>query len=267
VEKVKKIRSKNPVINSGYYQGLQQEIHIRTGITKPVIYKAIRENDTSSPKKMEAIRMALEIIAQRSKGVYTLEEPISLYHSSDSNLLYTYWDYLKWQFEERVELIKGKIFKMAPAPSSGHQTVSLNLTLEIATMFKRQPCRVFSAPFDVRLSIPNAPKDTTVVQPDLCIICDETKIDSKGCNGSPDLIVEILSASNQSHDLNRKFEIYESSGVSEYWIVDPSMRIVFVYTLQNSKFVGLRPFGEGMVVESPLFPQLQIAVENIFYRA
>ena len=110
----------------------------------------------------------------------------------DLTKTYTYSDYLLWQFSERVELIKGFIRKMSPAPSRKHQTISYNLTLSIGKFFQNHPCSVFVAPFDVRLPIASSKKDNTVVQPDLCIICDENKLDDKGCNGAPDLIVEIL---------------------------------------------------------------------------
>ena len=104
----------------------------------------------------------------------------------DLTKTYSYADYLKWQFQERVELIKGFILKMSPTPSMAHQTVVNNLTGIFYINFRLTPCRVFQAPFDVRLPIPSAKKDSTVVQPDLCIICDESKLDVRGCNGTPD---------------------------------------------------------------------------------
>jgi Putative restriction endonuclease len=90
---------------------------------------------------------------------------------------YSYSDYLLWQFSERVELIKGYILKMSPAPSRRHQTVSQNLNFKVMTFFQNHSCSVFVAPFDVRLPIKSAKKDSTVVQPDLCVICNESKLD------------------------------------------------------------------------------------------
>ena len=184
----------------------------------------------------------------------------------DLTKTYTYSDYLLWQFSERVELIKGFINKISPAPISNHQIVSYNLTGCFFSNFKNYPCRVFAAPFDVRLPIKSAKKDTTVVQPDLCVICDESKIDEKGCNGTPDLIVEILSPNNSKHDIHTKFNLYLEAGVLEYWIVNPSERMVLIYALKNGEFIGSKPFVEGEILKSSLFPDLKIDVEDIFYR-
>ena len=112
------------------------------------------------------------------------------------NKTYSYADYLTWQLEEFVELIRGKIFRMA-APNRKHQGISWELSGLFYPVFKGQPCKAYAAPFDVRLydheKSTKANKDIfTVVQPDICVICDENKLDDKGCLGSPDLIVEIL---------------------------------------------------------------------------
>jgi Uma2 family endonuclease len=150
---------------------------------------------------------------------------------------YNYADYLQWTFEGMVELINGKIFKMSPAPSSSHQSISVNLTVEIGGFLKHKKCKVFIAPFDVRLSKYKEDKlIDSVVQPDLCIICEPTKIDEKGCNGAPDMIAEILSPSTAIRDLDLKFKLYEENGVKEYWIVQPNDQTVSVFDLIDSKF-------------------------------
>lgn len=196
-----------------------------------------------------------------------VEEPITEYSRLDQNGIYTYWDYLKWQFEERVELIRGKIFKMSPAPNANHQRVNINLSRLAMNIFWNNPCQVFQAPFDVRLPIPTAKRDTTVVQPDLCIICDLKKIaDGRACNGAPDLVVEILSPGNSTHEIKTKFELYEESGVKEYWIIYPAERSIVIYKLENYKFIGLPPFSEGMTIHSSLFTDLKIEVEDIFHK-
>ena len=177
---------------------------------------------------------------------------------------YSYSDYMLWQFQERVELIKGFILRMSPAPSMVHQTVVNNLTGIFYINFKNKPCRVFQAPFDVRLPIPSARKDSTVVQPDLCIICDERKLDQKGCQGTPDLMVEILSPKNSKHDVHTKFNLYQEAGVKEYWIVNPTDKLILVYTLVNDIFIGLKPQVEGEKIKSPLFSDIDIAVEDVF---
>ncbi len=191
-----------------------------------------------------------------------------VYNLSDLDLTkkYSYSDYLKWQFQDRVELIKGFILKMSPAPSMMHQTISNNLTGCFYENLKRKPCRVFQAPFDVRLPIKSEKKDSTVVQPDLCIICDETKLDKKGCNGVPDLIVEIISPNNSKHDVDTKFKLYQESGVLEYWLIEPFEKLLLIYTLRNGEYIGLKPQSEDENINSPLFPDLKIALEDVFYK-
>ncbi len=191
---------------------------------------------------------------------------ITNFDQLDLTKTYTYADYLLWQFSERVELIKGYILKMSPAPSMKHQKVSMNLSGDLSKYFKKHSCSLFAAPFDVRLPIKSAKKDTTVVQPDLCIICDELKLDERGCNGAPDLIIEIISPNNSKHDVDTKFKLYQEAGVLEYWIVEPYDKIVFIYTLINDKFIGLKPFSLGEKIESPLFPKMQIEIDDIFYK-
>lgn len=132
----------------------------------------------------------------------------------DLSKTYTYADYLKWQFDERLELIKGKIFKMSPAPSSNHQDIAIKVSSELYYHLKGKSCKVFAAPFDVRLSIKiNDEQVVNVVQPDICVICDLSKIDARGCIGAPDIIVEILSPGNNTKELQNKYEVYEEAGV------------------------------------------------------
>ena len=146
---------------------------------------------------------------------------------SDLNLnnTYSYADYLKWQIEERLELIKGKIFKMS-APNRTHQELSGYLYLKLGNYLYDKNCKVYAAPFDVRL--PRKSKEDidiiTVVQPDICVICNTAILDAKGCLGAPDIVIEILSPSNNVIELKNKYEIYEEAGVKEYWVVSPIVR-------------------------------------------
>ena len=113
------------------------------------------------------------------------------------NGIYTYADYLMWKIKDRLELLKGKIFQMG-APSLTHQTVSMNFSRLLSNYFYKTPCKLFAVPFDVRLA-KKGEKDNeiyTVVQPDLCVVCDVDKLDERGCWGAPDLIIEILSPGN-----------------------------------------------------------------------
>lgn len=193
-----------------------------------------------------------------------VNEPITDYGLLDLNKEYTYFDYLRFTFSERVEIIKGKIFKMSPAPNRRHQFTVRNLYDTFSSYLKDKPCQWCPSPFDVRLKIPKGKKNHTVVQPDLCVVCDLSILDDAGCNGTPDLMVEILSPSNQNHDLDTKCKLYEEAQVKEYWIVNPYNKSVLVYTLQNEVFIGLKPLVEGNKMISPLFPDLDVDVDAFF---
>lgn len=181
---------------------------------------------------------------------------------------YTYADYLLWRIEERLELIKGKIFKMSPAPSLVHQRISTRLQGTLFNFLKARSCDLFSAPFDVRLYNDKKSKDAnrqiyTVVQPDLCVVCDTSKLDQRGCLGAPDLIIEILSPGNSSKEMNEKFDLYEESGVREYWLVEPAENAVWVYVLnEEGKYIGLKP--TTTILKSSIFPDLVIDLKEIF---
>jgi Uma2 family endonuclease len=185
----------------------------------------------------------------------------------DLNNVYTYADYLSWKFSERVELIKGKIFKMSPAPSVIHQQVSSNLLGEIRNHIKESPCQVFHAPFDVRLPIKpkNHEQVDTVVQPDITVICDKSKLDAKGCNGAPDLVVEIISPSSANIDLHEKYDQYEEAGVKEYWVVFPGEGSITQFVLDsNGKYQAKRPYTFIDNIESVAIPGLVIKLDDIF---
>jgi len=157
----------------------------------------------------------------------------------DMNQVYTYADYYRWKFAERVELIKGKIFNMSPAPDPYHQILAGDIHTLLNVFLRRNPCKVFIAPFDVRLPRKsNDDKDIiTVLQPDICVVCDPAKIDKRGCIGAPDIVVEVLSAGNNAKELKNKYEMYEEAGVKEYWIVSPQNQSFLVHTLVDGKFV------------------------------
>ena len=152
----------------------------------------------------------------------------------DPDKSYTYADYLTWRFEEFVELIKGKVLRKMAGPSARHQRTSRQLGYAIEGFVRKGPCEMFQAPFDVRLTRSTGNGDAqikTVVQPDIFVVCDRTKIDERGCLGAPDWIVEILSPGNLSHDTRTKFDLYEENGVREYWILDPGLKAVVAYAL------------------------------------
>ena len=196
---------------------------------------------------------------------------ITRFEQLDLNKRYSYADYLTWQFDEMVEIIKGKVYKMSPAPDRYHQQVSGNLYGLIWSHLRKNPCQVFSAPFDVRLPLPiekqTNDKIDTVVQPDISVVCDLSKLDNQGCNGAPDWIIEILSKSTSARDLNEKFDLYQNAGVSEYWIVHPHEATILVYRLDESgkyQSVQQKPYVKGDMIPSGVFSDLQLDAHEIF---
>ncbi len=183
------------------------------------------------------------------------------------NTVYSYADYITWQFIERVELLKGYIRQMS-APNRYHQTVSGNLHRDFSSYFRGKTCRVFHAPFDVKLVKNPAGKTEkdiyTVVQPDICVICDRAKLDTQGCLGSPDLIIEIVSPSSTKTDVKDKFALYQENGVLEYWIVRPSENTIEQFYLENEKYVFKGIYVKEDTFSPILFPDLEVNVEDVF---
>ena len=181
--------------------------------------------------------------------------------------LCTYLDYLNWPDDEKWEIIKGEPYAISPAPSTEHQTILGELFFQFRSYLKDRTCQVFVAPFDVRIPQQNEDdKDIkSVVQPDISIICDRNKIDSKGCKGAPDLIVEIVSSSTFRKDVKDKFFLYESSGVKEYWLVYPNEKTVMIYKLGDSGKYG-RPevYSDEESVKVGIFEGLDIDLKDIF---
>lgn len=164
----------------------------------------------------------------------------------DFNKRYSYADYLTWMDDVRRELFDGFIKLMTPAPSRKHQEISVNLSGLLRNYLVHKTCKVYHAPSDVRLpKVKTNISDQeiyTVVQPDLYVVCDLSKLDDRGCLGAPDLIIEIISPKNSQRDTKDKFEIYQSHGVLEYWIVSPNDETVTVFVLDQSgkyQFKGL----------------------------
>jgi Uma2 family endonuclease len=147
---------------------------------------------------------------------------------------FTYGDYKSWPDEERWELIDGRAWAMSPAPTRNHQGLASKLFTDLSTFLSGKPCKAYFAPFDVLLPEGDESDDevATVVQPDIVVFCDKTKLTKAGARGAPDLVVEILSPSTSKKDLNEKFRVYEKHGVREYWVVDPGNRAVQVWRIR-----------------------------------
>jgi len=177
------------------------------------------------------------------------------------NEYYTYSDYCLWDETGRWELIEGIPYAMSPAPSTRHQEISGGLHRELAAFLKGKACKVFHAPFDVRLNA--AGEDDTVVQPDLVVICDRSKIDDRGCKGAPDMIIEIISPSSARHDRFIKFQLYQKFGVREYWIVDPDTNTVAAHVLKNDVYTT-RVYGDTDAIPVNALSDYTIDLREIF---
>ncbi len=151
---------------------------------------------------------------------------------------YTYADYLTWPEEERWELIDGVPYNMSPAPTRRHQEVVGEIFRQFANQLEDRRCRVYVAPFDVRMGDPDASdaEITTVVQPDVSVFCDPAKLDERGAKAAPDLVVEVLSPSTAPKDLTVKRELYARYGVREYWVLEPLDRVLMIWRYEKAGF-------------------------------
>ena len=182
----------------------------------------------------------------------------------DLYAVYSYANYLKWEFHERVELIRGKLFKMA-APGTLHQQISMRLSVKIYNHLDFK-CQVFAAPFDVRFYKESRDDADifTVVQPDICVICNPSKIDSKGCLGAPDIVIEILSPGNNKKELRLKYELYQEYGVQEYWIINPVKKHIIKYVIQDGIYSAGRFYLEGDIMHSDALPEFNLNISGLF---
>jgi len=178
--------------------------------------------------------------------------------------IYTYADYKSWELAEgeRFELIYGEAFAMS-APNLRHQEILGEIFNQFHTYLRGKPCKVYPAPFDVRLFYRDNESDDTVVQPDITVICDEKKRGYEGCRGAPDLVIEILSPSNTAIEMQRKLKLYTDAGINEYWVVDPENQGLTVYNFQQGA-IKFYTYKKDAIVPVGIFPDLKISLEQVF---
>jgi Uma2 family endonuclease len=179
---------------------------------------------------------------------------------------YTLADALTWDESERIELICGVPYMMSP-PVRVHQEILTALVLQIGNYLNGKKCRVYPAPFAVRLfeKKEDHPGNVdTLVEPDISVVCDPDKLDDIGCKGAPDLVIEILSPSTQRHDRVTKFNLYQEAGVREYWIVDPLSKTVQVYVLENGIFRAVESYAAEDVAEVRVLPGCTVTLSDVF---
>ena len=192
-------------------------------------------------------------------------------YALDINRRYTYADYMTWVDDKMRELLNGFVRLMSPAPTLKHAVILRKLLTEMLNFVEKSngDCQIFFAPFDVRF--PTKPEEKeddkiyTVLQPDICVICDQSKLDERGCLGAPDMVVEILSLSSQRYDLNEKFNIYQAGGVKEYWVISPKEKGMIVFILQeNGKYDAGTVYEGNMQVPVQTLQGLSINTEKLF---
>ena len=179
---------------------------------------------------------------------------------------YTFADVLTWDEGENIEIISGKAFMMA-TPSRIHQKISMELSRQLANFLEGKRCRVYPAPFGVRLfeQDGDSPENVdTIVEPDISVVCDRNKIDKHGCKGAPDMVIEILSPSSLRHDRLVKLNLYQRAGVREYWIVDPENRSVQVFTLDGGALKIREDYGPQDVAKVNVLDGCFIELSKVF---
>jgi len=195
----------------------------------------------------------------------------SIARKLDIDKKYSYADYLTWSDDERWELIDGIPYNMSPAPIPNHQRISVELVRQIANYLIDKTCEVFDSPLDVRFPKGKKKNDKEifdVVQPDIIVVCDEDKIDDKGCSGAPDIVIEILSPSTASRDVIKKRMLYEKNKVKQYWIVDPSEKEIYIYILQdNGKYGDPEIYKKSDKIKVEGFDGLEIDLSLVFRKS
>jgi len=179
----------------------------------------------------------------------------------ETNEYYTYADVLEWEESVRAEIINGEIMMMS-FPDRVHQEISREISNRLFNFLKGKTCQAFAAPFGVRLFPKKNLSDDTFVLPDIVVVCDKAKLDKRGCNGAPDLIIEILSPSTASYDRIAKFRLYQKAGVREYWIVDGENHAIYVHVLTNEQYTTTI-YNENEDVPVSVLPGCTIPLQEV----
>lgn len=180
---------------------------------------------------------------------------------------FSYADYLAWDDGQRWELIDGQAYCMTPSPNRRHQSWLGELYRQFSNYLLDKPCQVYLAPFDVRFADSSEAGDDeidTVVQPDIVVVCDQSKLDDRGAKGAPDLVVEILSPSTSKRDITIKFELYQRHGVKEYWLLYPNEKLLQLFRMgYDGRYGSPQAFGPEDCVQVPLLGDLEIDLSKV----
>jgi Uma2 family endonuclease len=175
---------------------------------------------------------------------------------------FTYADYLKWEGSERYEIINGEAFMMS-SPSVEHQAIIRKILVKLAVFLEGKPCEVFPAPLDVRLFPEEDHSDDTVVQPDILVVCDKSKLSKGSVDGPPDLVVEILSPSNTDKLMFLKFAAYLNAGVREYWVLNPEQKKAQVHVLREGHYIS-SVYEKDALIQASVLPPFGLDLKTIW---
>jgi Uma2 family endonuclease len=173
-------------------------------------------------------------------------------------LPFSWDDYRSWDDGQRWELIDGDAYAMSPAPNTRHQWVVVQLAIQLGVLLKGKRCKPFVSPVDVRLS------DVDVVQPDMVVVCDPDQIRRTHIEGTPALVIEVLSPSTELYDRRLKMRLYAASGVKEVWLVTPYPWLVEVYVLDGASYRLTLSLSKEDTLRSPTLPDLVFELAAVF---
>ncbi|MCL2351375.1 MAG: Uma2 family endonuclease [Firmicutes bacterium] len=178
----------------------------------------------------------------------------------------TYEDLCLITDDKRYEVIDGVIYAMSPAPWMNHHDLQMYVYREFWNFFKGKMCKVLSAPVNLFLLAEgenDLHKCKNVVQPDLLVVCDRSKIIPEGCKGTPDFVMEVLSPSTRKLDLSIKLALYQSFGVREYWVVDPDKKLTMVYQWEDGAYNMPDSYPFAARVDSRIFEGLGVDFSGV----
>jgi Uma2 family endonuclease len=186
----------------------------------------------------------------------------------DFSKTYTYADYYSWKFEDRTELLDGKVYLMGESPGTNHQQVLGNVAAKLYAFLKDKSTQALMAPLDVRL-VDTTTRDEdvlTVVQPDVIVFCNKITLDDRGGIGSPSIVIEITLPGKNFKEISLKYSIYEKYGIKEYWIIRLDEQSLTQYILdEKGKYIGGRPLIENDKLKTDLIPDFELAISEVFY--
>ncbi|GAB3794152.1 Uma2 family endonuclease [Virgibacillus kimchii] len=180
----------------------------------------------------------------------------------EQNKTFEEYQRLREETAQRLEYINGTVFMSAP-PNTIHQRISMKLSAILYRILENKDCEVIAAPYDIELS-DDRQDEKNIVIPDLSVICDKNSFTANRYVGPPEIIIEILSPSNQSHDLIYKTNLYQTFGVKEYWIINPMLSNIMVYTMGDNQHYRLAENEKQGIVKSKVIEGFEVDVEEIF---